>query len=336
MPEPSVSAGYAKGLIELAVSKGADRQALIARAGIDAASLDDLDRRVPFARYVALMRAAKALSGDEALALHYGEAANLGQVSIVGLIGHASATIADAFRQLNRYVRLVVDVDCDGDRFKLAQDRRGAWLVDTRLRPNEFPELSESAFAQLVCSTRSFGGGSKAQEIHFTHPDPGYRTEYERIFGAKVVFGARWNAYRYDPAWSDAKVGALPPYVGDLLNTRADALLADLDAAQTVRGRVEALLAPRLASGARMDEIASVLKVTRQTLHRRLRAEGVTFEKVLDDLRRDRALRLVAESQTPLAEVAYELGFSDPAAFSRAFRRWTGQSPSAARAAGGG
>jgi len=332
--EPSVSSGYAKGLIDLAESKGADRSALFARSGIDASTLDKLDNRVPFASYVALMRAAKALTGDQALALHYGEAANLGQVSIVGLIGNASETVAGAFQQLNRYVRLVVDVECDRQRFMIVQDRRGHWLVDTRKRPNEFPELSESAFAQVLCSTLQFGDRSQAREVHFTHADPGYRAEYERIFRAKVVFGAKWNAYRYDPAWSETKVATLPRYVGDLLNDRANELLRDLDAAQTVRGRVETLLEPRLASGAaRMDDVAALLKVSRQTLHRQLRAEGVTFEAVLDDLRRNRAVRLVTESETPLTEIGYQLGFSDPATFSRAFKRWTGSSPRTARAA---
>lgn len=332
MREPSVSAGYAKGLVELAVSKGADRAALMARAGIDAASLDNLNARAPFERYVALMRAAKAMTGDPALALHYGEAANLGQFSVVGVIGHASETIGDAFRQLNRYVRLVVDVECGPERFQIVRNRRGVWLVDTRKRPNDFPELTESAFAQMFCTTRPYGERARAPEVHVTHADPGYPAEYERIFQARIVFGSTWNAYRFDPAWTDAKVAALPRYLGDVLNDHASQLLKTLDAGQTVRGRVEALLEPLLPSGeARADEIAARLKVSRQTLYRRLKQEGVTFEQVLDGLRRRLALRLIGKDGASATEVAYRLGFSDPAAFSRAFKRWTGTSPRAAR-----
>ena len=332
MPEPSVSAGYAKGLIELAAAKGVDRAALTARAGIDAAALDDQNNRVPFDRYVALMRAAKAMTGDAALALHYGEAANLGQFSVVGLIGQSSETIADAFRQLNRSVRLVVDVECASERFQLVHDRRGGWLVDTRKRPNDFPELTESAFAQLLCATRTYGEVSQAREIHFTHPDPGYRSEYERIFRTRVVFASSWNAYRYDPAWPEVKVAALPRYAGEVLNEHADSLLKSLDAIQTVSGRVEALLEPRLPAGAAgMDEIAAQLMMSRQTLYRRLRAEGATFEAVLDGLRRKLALRHLREAGMSVGDVAYRLGFADSAAFSRAFKRWTGTSPGAAR-----
>ena len=73
MTELTVGAGLARGLARFAIAKGADADALLARAGIAAADLDDQDKRVPMANYIALMRAAQELSGDAAIALHYGE-----------------------------------------------------------------------------------------------------------------------------------------------------------------------------------------------------------------------------------------------------------------------
>src|SRR5207237_10161872 len=103
------------------------------------------------------------------------------------------------------------------------------------------------------------------------------------------------------------------------------------------RRRVERQLEPLLASGRiRIELIASALGCSRQTLYRRLKAEGLTFEQVLDELRRRRALPLVRDPALPVKEVAYRLGFSDPAAFSRAFKRWTGKSPRALRDAQSG
>lgn len=98
------------------------------------------------------------------------------------------------------------------------------------------------------------------------------------------------------------------------------------------RRGVEQYLEPLLASGPiRIEEAARALGCSRQTLYRRLKGEGTTFEKVLDDLRRRVALRLVREEGVPVKEAAWRLGFSDPAAFSRAFKRWTGKSPRAMR-----
>lgn len=100
-----------------------------------------------------------------------------------------------------------------------------------------------------------------------------------------------------------------------------------------LRREVERHLEPLLASGAaRIDRVAKAMGCSRQTLYRRLKAEGLTFEQILDDLRHRRALKLVRDQGLSVKESAYRLGFSDPAAFSRAFKRWTGRSPSALRA----
>jgi len=98
------------------------------------------------------------------------------------------------------------------------------------------------------------------------------------------------------------------------------------------QAEVERRLEPLLPSGAvRIDRVARELGCSRQTLYRRLKAEGVTFEQLLDGLRRRLAIRFVREQGLTVKDAAYRLGFSDPAAFSRAFKRWTGQSPRDAR-----
>lgn len=103
------------------------------------------------------------------------------------------------------------------------------------------------------------------------------------------------------------------------------------------RHRVEAELEARLGTGPiRLDPVARALGCSRNTLYRRLKAEGVTFEQLLDGHRRRRALKLVRDPALSVKEIGYRLGFSDPAAFSRAVKRWTGKSPRALREAQSG
>ena len=94
------------------------------------------------------------------------------------------------------------------------------------------------------------------------------------------------------------------------------------------RREVERTIEPMLEPGpVRIDAVARSLGLSRQTLYRRLKAEDVTFEGLLDGLRRKLALKLIRDEGVPVKEAAWRLGFSDPAAFSRAFKRWTGRSP---------
>jgi AraC-like DNA-binding protein len=332
MAELTVAAGLARGLMELAVSKGANVEQLAGRAGIDPANLEDQDNRIPFANYVALMRAGKELCNDPALALHYGETNDLAQFSVVGLLGCASETMMDAFRQLNRYGRLVIEFDGPKERFRLERRTDGFWVIDTRENANDFPELTESTFARMVCGPRAFGVTQLAKAIHVTHPAPAYRAEYDRIFRAPIAFESGENAVLLDPGVANHKIALQPRYVFGILADHADALLKGLEKSKSTRGRVESLLMPVLHTGdASMDMVAREMGFSLPTLFRKLKAEGTTFAKVLDELRHRMALDYLSAKKVSVNETAYLVGFSDPAAFSRAFKRWTGASPRAVR-----
>src|ERR1043165_4075072 len=106
----TVGAGLAKGSLEFAGRRGAGRGALLERVGIAAAELAHLDARIPFDGYKALMRAAIEQTSDPAFALHYGEHIDFAELSIVGLIVQAAATFGDAFREMNRYNGLAIEV----------------------------------------------------------------------------------------------------------------------------------------------------------------------------------------------------------------------------------
>ena len=330
MSNLTTSAGVAAGLIAFAVQRGADRATLMGRVGLVPDDLEDPDQRLPFATYMALMRAAQELCDDPALALHFGEAVDLAEISIVGLIMNASATMGDAFAQMQRFGRLTLETEglSDGPRFVLTVRDGHLWAVDTHRDPNSFPELTEGAFARLVCGPRRFLPEPHVLEVQFTHPAPAWRAEYDRIFQCPVTFSSDWNAMRLDPRIATWPVALQPRYVFGVLVERADDLLRELEDQRTVRGRVEAELLPLLHTGEiSADSVARALGFSRQTLFRKLKAEGATYKTVLDDLRHRMALRYLSGAKASVNETAYLVGFSEPAAFSRAFKRWTGKSP---------
>jgi AraC-like DNA-binding protein len=333
MAGPTVAAGVTKRLLDVAVELGAPRAALFDASRIDPGELDDHDGRIDLPKHMALVRAAKTLCGDPAFALHYGDRVNLAEVSVVGLIGYACETVLDAFVQLQRYSRLIMDLDLGvEERFQLVPDEEGLWLVDRRPDPNAYPELTEGTFAQMLTGVRRFGDTPFVLAVEVTHADPGYASEYERIFNAPIAFESARNALRIDPAWLSRRVAEQPRYVFGVLSRHADALLAKLGQDDGVRARVEALILPILHTGdVSMPVIARRMGCSRDTLYRRLKAEGTTFAGLLDGLRHRLALAYVRGGKVSMNETAYLLGFADPASFSRAFKRWTGASPKAFR-----
>lgn len=339
MREPTISAGFVRGLLEFIVSRGASRAELLRLSAIDGDDLENQDNRIPFAKYMSLMSAGKELARDPALALHFGEAFDMADLSIIGLIARASETFVEALVQINRFQRLGADlngVDA-ADGFAILRDGTQVWAVDARKIPSDFPEITEAFFARIVCGIRRIVNAPVAQAIHFVHRAPLYVEEYARIFRAPVVFESDKNAVLIDDFWLTFKNPLSSRYTFGVLSERAETLLRELEASDTTRARVESFLMPILHTGcANMRKVADKVGVSSKTLSRRLRAEGVTFEQVLDELRHRLALDYLSGKKATVHETAYLVGFSDPATFSRAFKRWTGTSPGSMRTAGSG
>lgn len=333
MSAPTVSAGYARALLDLAVKCGAERTALLTAAGLTEADFKPAEARLGFERFKALMREGKRLSGDTALGLRFGTDISFNVLSIVGLICYAAPTMDAAFAQMNRYGRLVIEVDGVGrdDRFVIEAQGNRTFIVDKRQNPNGFPELTESTLGRFICGfTRVFPKVPLYRSAEVTHERPPHGDLYEELLGVPVRFGASQNAMEVDPAYLTMRLTSSPGYVFGMLSQQADSLLKTLEASKTMSGQVESLIMPRLHTGeTSMKALAQEMGVSRQTLYRQLKDEGRTFDEVLDGLRHRLALHYLEGEKVSVNETAYLVGFSDPSSFSRAFKRWTGNSPGA-------
>ncbi len=333
MAEPTVGAGIARALVEMAVARGAERKRLLAHAGVAASDLEDQDARLPLVRYLALLETARDLCAEPALALEFGATVSLAEMSIVALVCETCANAGQALDELNRYSRLMIDDGGRGpvNRLEMRRGDDGTWIELTCHPSVDHPLLTETSFARMAGGFARVVGRPLAREVRVTHGDPGYGDAYERIFQAAVVFGSDRNAMRVDEDFLAFDLPGSNRYVFGILSDRAQALLEELESLRTVRGRVERSLMPILHTGELgIERIAERLGMSRQTLYRRLRAEGLTYKSVLDELRREMALHYLDGGKVSVNEVAYLVGYSEPSAFSRAFRRWTGRAPSRA------
>lgn len=331
-------------MLDFAVSKGADRAALLEHAELREGDLRDQDDRVTVERYLALLNGAAELTNEPAIAAAFGKAVRIQDISIVGLICEACETTIDVAKQLNRYAALIVDDErCEpATLMRGTWKEGGVWIEGPSALFSDNPQIAEAEFSRLIWNARVMFKGSPEFEkltfphvMHFKHDAPPYRDALEKIFEAPLVFGSDWNAMLIDPEFLALKQPPVSRYVFGVLSDRADALLKELEQTKTTRGRVESLVMPILHTGdVTIELIAGKLNMDRQGLYRQLKSEDVTFEQVMDDLRHELALRFLGDRNVSVNQTAYLLGYSEPAAFSRAFKRWTGISPRTARAAG--
>jgi AraC-like DNA-binding protein len=325
----TIAAGIVIGLLTYAERHGADADALATASGLSRERLDDPDERVPLPRYLELVRLAGLALDDEALALHLGAEIAMADVSIVGLIMEAAPDMATALRQLQRYGRLALEIDegDDGPRFEVERAGDRLLLVEHR-PPGPGSELSEEAVARLVCGPRRFLDRPHVLRVELTRETPEHPDEYERVLGCPVRFAAPRTEIELHPEVGSWPVARHPRYVFGVLREKGDALLARRPPPETFRERVADLVRTVVHEGeVSADAVAARLHCSRSTLFRRLRAEGTGFRQVVDDVRRELATAYLRAGRTSVGEVAYLVGFSDAASFSRTFRRWTGQPP---------
>src|SRR5205814_2909198 len=244
MHEPTIAAGFAGAFLEFAVAKGADREVLIEQARLRLQDLMEKDNRVPLATYLALLKAGIKLCNEPALALLFGAEVSLSDISIVGLIGN-TATAEEGCRQINRYARLAIDGG-DGEtahRFEFVPEDGQVWVKFRSTLFAHNPLLTESAFARCVCDGRKVAAATggvtqwpSPKAIRFTHAEPSYRHEYDRVFGVPLEFCSSMNAILFGEELLSVRMPPQNQYLFGLLTERAEELLEKLEESRSLRG----------------------------------------------------------------------------------------------------
>lgn len=335
MTEQTMAAGFAASFANYACGRGAKRDILLADSDLTEDDLSNQDNRIPVVAYQAMIGAAIKQTGDTALLLRHTFESRLETMSVVGQIVHTSASLRHSLGQLNRYLHLMGDVELPPgvDRFELLRTAEGLWIVDHLVLPPEMSFWSEVSFARFISEfRRSFPDATFEIGMQVTYPPPPHVDEYPELFRVPVQFNATRNALQIDPVWHspDSQFEPGNEYAFGIFTRHADEMLAKLQADTSIRAQIEAQMLPNMHEGSiSMDKVAHDIAMSRQTLYRRLKDEGITFAEIHDDLRQRMALEYLEGKKVSVNETAYLLGFFEASSFVRAFKRWTGLSPTA-------
>ncbi|MEO8604755.1 MAG: AraC family transcriptional regulator [bacterium] len=321
----STLATWSATILRALAGRGIDVAPLAARAGIDPSGLGP-DARVPRQALNQLWALAVEATGDPAFGL---EAARFTAQTTFHALGYAvlaSVTLKDAFERMIRYRRLIGDVlnlrllDA-GDRYRFE--------IDVASAGAGVPFQAVDAIA-AVCVRQArllHGRACEPLAVSFARPAPTDLQPYRRMFRAPLHFDAASNAIEYARADLEAP---LPTGNAELARSNDEVLVRYLARLEQSRlaSRVQQALLDALPDGApSKTAIARGLGMSARNLQRHLADEGTSFKALLDDARVTLARDYVAEGRLSVTEIAFVLGFADTSTFSRAFKRWTAQSP---------
>lgn len=304
---------------------GCDSAALFAQAGLDFAALDDPNARYPLERTTRLWRLAVQATGDPCLGLAVASQVTQTTFHALGYSLSASTTLAEAFERIVRYFRLVTDAaelefHLEDDRYRFV------------IRPLDQPRPADEAidaFASLfVRLCRSVLGREFAPlRVRLQRAAP-QSDCFDKVFRAPLEFGCEQNELWFAQEPFERRLEGANPELARHNDEIVLRHLARFDR-DNLRARSRAALIERLPLGEpSAEKLAEALHLSLRSLQRKLAEEGTSYEEILTATRRELALSYLAERRYSISEITYLLGFSDTSSFTRAFKRWTGQSPS--------
>lgn len=295
---------------------------------------DLLETRLPYEDLLVLWESVMRAVDDPAFPVLAAAASTAGDYDAVGFACMTQPTLGEAIRQCVRYARAWTD----RSEWKLAKDDSTVSILLTLPEPHRLATRcsTENILAEMLNAGRKLTGVDyPAARVRFRHAPPRDVAAHEAFFRAPI----EWNADRNELAIA-SEMASLPlpkadPALAAYFDRHIQKLLEREPAApERVARRVRAFLLEEVQRGSpTLQTAAAHLRTSPRTLKRRLQEEGTTFQDLLDAVRCDLAKRYLEEQRLALGEVSFLLGFSEPSAFHRAFKRWTGKTPLAYRQA---
>lgn len=327
---PTISIAYLQLLVEILGERGISADDLLADQPIDPALLEDSQARMSAQQWTRLILRALSLTNDPGLGYEYGLRM---RPTVHGVLGYAAMSAA-TLRQAQEISARYTQVRQAGFSLTFHEDDAFGYLTLAERQP--IPVMRrffiENILLGIARGTAVLLGRSLAElpelEIWFDYPEPPHYAAWRERLPA-VRFDQPHNLLRLPSACLALRPALADPLASQqavALCERELALASDREA--DITSRVRSLLQTRDDGGyPALPAVAEQLCMSERTLKRKLQHQGTSFLLLLEEARRRDARHLLAHSGMPIRSVALQLGYDNPANFTRAFRRWTGEAP---------
>ena len=322
--------GGASGILAVLKTLGEDPIEVLIEAGINPGLFDDPNNLITFAARDRLYKLGVARTGCKHFGLLVGQRMNLRDLGLVGLLVITSPNTGQALRSLINFLHLhsqgaAMSLRVDDDVAVLAYD-----IIESGLEASD--QNGDAAVAVMLNAMRTLCGPEfRPIEASFAHREPADIGPFCKFFRVPLYFDAEQHALLFSREWLNVRPPGADPDIQRLLQEQIDALEAkhSLDFPEQVRAVLRSAL---LTGHCSEKQIASLFSVNSRTLSRRLEAFGTGFHELVDECRFETARQMLEKTSLSVGHIGTSLGYSRPSGFIRAFRRWSGTTPSQWRA----
>ena len=326
------------GLARLAIARvksaGVPVEPLLQRAGLTPEVVADPEERLIVRSQIALLNEAAIALKDDCIGLTMASDFDLREIGLLYYVMASSQTLGEALKRLARYSKVTNEALVfgyrEGNRLIVNLSYSGI------SRHSDRHQIEFCMFAVLRICRVLTGQHLVPQHFWISHHRSGTNSEMARFVGTAVEFGATTDEFALNANARELPLIHADPYLNNLLLEYCEAALTDRKGnVSQLRTRVENAIASLLPHGrVLVDDVARSLGMSKRTLARKLSDEGLNFTEVLQQLRRDLAVRYLDDRKLHISKIAWLLGFNEVSAFTHACRRWTGKTPSQMRTAG--
>jgi AraC-like DNA-binding protein len=327
------------GLSRLAIARleraGVPVAPLLKRVGLTPEAIADPEERLSVRSQVALLDEAASALKDDCLGFTLARDHDPREIGLLYYVMASSQTLGDGLKRVARYSRITNEALVvgyrEGNRLVVSLSYSGV------PRHSDRHQIEFCMFGLLRICRMLTGQKIVPQYFSIAHHRAGGTSEMARFVGTKVDFGADRDEFALNLDARELPLFHADTYLNDLLLKYCEAALADRkdNNLSQLRTRVENAISSVLPHGrVRVEDIARSLGMSKRTLARRLSDEGLNFTEILQQLRRDLAVRYLDDRKLHVSKIAWLLGFHEVSAFTHAFKRWTGKTPRRVRTAG--
>jgi AraC-like DNA-binding protein len=309
------------GVLDGAEKLGLDREELMRTCGLTREELANPDARVPVVKIWQLWKAVIRRTDDPALGLKLAEGFHTRGLGLIGYGMYHSHTLRDGLKRFARFSHIISEA------VQVRVEEGDSTLTVVAVVSPRFEKLRhpmDARLSALLKMSREITGQDVVPlEVRFSYPRPNETVEHQRAFRCPLRFGSSDEAIVFRNSDADLPIETADETLGGYLDSLASEVLSSLGQASGWIQKVRRTVWEQLASGQpSIACIANELGMGSRTLQRRLNDAGVSYSKVVDDLRRAMSVKLLRDREIAIYEIAFLLGYSEPSTFHRAFRRW--------------